>query len=117
MGAECLQEHQLGQLHEHRLLARGLTDPLAALLELLPQARDIGLHLVVCRRASGGARALWHPLLQQLREVGSPGLILSAPRDEGPLHGTHRAAAQPPGRGFWVTRTAIELVQLAWVDH
>ncbi len=102
---------------DHEMVAADPVDPLAPLIGLLPQARDIGLHLVICRRASGGARALWNPVLQQLRELGSPGLILSGPPDEGPLLGTRRPSAQPPGRGFWVTRTATELVQLALADH
>ncbi len=98
---------------DHELVAAA-GDPLGVLLPLLPHARDIGLHVVVCRRAAGGARAVYEPVLQQIRESGSPGLILSGPADEGALHGTQRARIQPPGRGFWVTRTGpTELVQLA----
>lgn len=97
---------------DQELVAGGTA--LTALVELLPHARDIGLHLVVARRASGGARAGYEPVLQQLRELGSPGLVMSGPTDEGPLHSTQRARPLPPGRAFWVTRAGpAQLVQLA----
>ena len=98
---------------DYELVAAGPVNPLGPLLTLLPHARDIGLHLVVCRRASGGARAQYDPVLQLLRELGSPGLVLSGPGDEGPLHGAQRASPQPPGRGHLVTRSGTELIQLA----
>ncbi|WP_170315510.1 type VII secretion protein EccCb [Nakamurella deserti] len=100
---------------DYDLVAAG-ANPLLPLLDLLPHARDIGLHIVVCRRAAGGGRALYDPLLQQMRELGASGLVLSGPPDEGPLHGDRRAAPQPPGRGFFVTRTSSELIQLALAD-
>lgn len=98
---------------DYELVAAGSANPVLPLLDLLPHARDIGLHVVVCRRAAGGGRALYDPILQQLRELGSPGLVLSGPVDEGVLHGSQRALPQPPGRGFWVTRAGTELIQLA----
>ena len=72
---------------DYDMVAAGPVNPLVPLLPLVPHARDIGLHLVVCRRASGGGRALYDPVLQLLRELGSPGLVMSGPADEGPCTG------------------------------
>jgi len=92
------------------------TNPLAPLLEYLPQSRDLGLHLVVTRRASGASSALRDPILGRLRELGAPGILLSGPREEGPLLGNVRPDHLPPGRGRLVTpRTGTKPVQLAWI--
>ena len=85
-----------------------------ALSELLPQARDIGLHVIMARRAGGAGRAMFEPVIQRLRELGSPGLMMSGSRDEGQLLGGVRPAPLPPGRGFLVERrTGSRLVQAA----
>jgi DNA segregation ATPase FtsK/SpoIIIE, S-DNA-T family len=82
--------------------ARGL---LAPLLDYLTQASDIGLHVVLARRAGGLSRALMSdPVLGRLKEIGSGGLILSGDPREGVLLGDQRAARQVPGRGFLVSR-------------
>ncbi len=89
---------------DHELLAMSATDPLSALLDLLPVAGDVGLHVVVARGAGGSAAALVQPVLRRLRDVGSSALLLSGPPDEGAvLHGG-RFRARPPGRGQLVTR-------------
>jgi S-DNA-T family DNA segregation ATPase FtsK/SpoIIIE len=75
------------------------------------------LHLVVARRAGGASRALYEPVIQSLRELGSPGLVLSGSPDEGALVGNVRAVPAPAGRGRLVTRDrGVEVVQLAWRD-
>ncbi len=100
---------------DYDLVAAGGTDPLDPLLEYLPQARDIGLHLVLARRSGGASRAMYQPLIRALREVGSPGLVMSGDRDEGPLLGTVKPQALPPGRGWLVNRrNESQLVQVAW---
>jgi DNA segregation ATPase FtsK/SpoIIIE, S-DNA-T family len=82
---------------------------------LLAQARDVGLHLVVARRSGGASRALYEPVIQALRDLEVPGLVLSGSPDEGHLVGTVRPMRMPPGRGRLVTRDrGIEVVQLAW---
>jgi len=80
----------------------------------LPYAKDIGLHLIVARRCAGTARALFEPLLAQLRDSGCMGLLMSGSPDEGAVVGSWRAAAQPPGRGMLVTRGGAELIQIGW---
>ena len=90
-------------------------NPLLPLLEYLAQARDIGLHLVVARGAGGAGRGLFEPVLQRLRELGSPGLVMSGSKDEGPLLGNVKAGPQPPGRGVLVHRRSAPVqAQVAW---
>ena len=53
------------------------------LVPLLAQARDVGLHLAVARRSGGASRALYEPVIQSLRDLAMPGLVLSGSPDEG----------------------------------
>jgi DNA segregation ATPase FtsK/SpoIIIE, S-DNA-T family len=110
--------HMLVVVDDHDLVATPGGDPLAALLDLLPQGRDVGLHVVLARSAAGASAAMMQPVLRRLRELGAPGLLLSGPREEGALlHGV-RAKDLPPGRAQYVTRRADpELVQLGWVPE
>ncbi len=88
-------------------------NPLTELLELLSQARDVGLHLVVARRCGGSARALYEPVLARLKDLASPGLVMSGSREEGVLLGSVRPSELPPGRGVLVGRGTATLVQTA----
>jgi len=98
-------------------LVAGATNPLLALTDLIPQARDIGLHLILARSAGGAGRAMFDSVIQRVREMGSPGLIMSGSKDEGALLGSTKAQPQPPGRGFFVERrTGSQLVQVALLD-
>jgi S-DNA-T family DNA segregation ATPase FtsK/SpoIIIE len=99
---------------DYDLVATGPSNPVAPLLDHLAQARDVGLHLVLTRRSGGASRALYEPVIQRLRELSAPGLVLSGDREEGALLGTVRPRPMPPGRGFLVTRKeGVRLVQLA----
>ncbi|BBH66791.1 type VII secretion protein EccC [Actinoplanes sp. OR16] len=89
--------------------------PLQPLLEFLPQARDIGLHVVLTRRAGGASRALFEPIVSRIRELASPGILMSGPREEGAIFGTLKPQPLPAGRAWMVTRKhGARLVQLAW---
>jgi len=100
---------------DYDLVAASTENPLAAMVEYLPHARDLGLHLIVARRSGGAARALFEPLLAGLRDLGCMGLVMSGRPDEGALLGSGRPARLPPGRGVLVTRAGDEqLVQVAW---
>jgi S-DNA-T family DNA segregation ATPase FtsK/SpoIIIE len=95
----------------------GTANPLLPLVEFLPQAKDVGLHVVVARRTGGAGRALFDPLLGRLRELATPGLVMNGSPDEGALIGTVRPAAEPPGRGTLVDRRrGTRRVQLAWLE-
>jgi S-DNA-T family DNA segregation ATPase FtsK/SpoIIIE len=98
--------------------AAGAANPLLALAEFLPQARDVGLHVVLARSAGGAGRAMFDPVVQRLREMGSPGLIMSGNKDEGALLGGVRPSALPCGRGVLVTRRGeSRLVQVALAEE
>jgi DNA segregation ATPase FtsK/SpoIIIE, S-DNA-T family len=99
---------------DYDLVVSGPTNPLQPLLEYLPQARDVGLHLVITRRAGGASRSLYEPVIQRLRELSSPGLVMSGPSDEGALIGPVKPSLLPPGRGRLLTRReGVRLIQLA----
>jgi S-DNA-T family DNA segregation ATPase FtsK/SpoIIIE len=91
----------------------GARGPLAPLADYLTQSRDLGFHLVLARRVGGISRALVSdPIITRLRELGSPGLVLSGDHREGVLIGEQRAAQRPPGRGVLVRRgRPAEVVQ------
>lgn len=92
--------------------------PIAALQPLLAQAGDVGLHLVLARRTGGASRALFEPVVQTLRDLAAPGVLLSGSPDEGPLVGGVRAVPAVPGRARLVTRErGTEVVQVAWVPR
>jgi ESX secretion system protein EccC len=96
--------------------AQGGVNPLAPLLEFLAQAKDVGLHLIIARRCGGAARALFEPVSARLRELSTPGIVMSGNPDEGPLLGNVTPVPMPPGRGTLVERKAgRQLVQLAWL--
>lgn len=102
---------------DYDLVATRQGNPLESLAPLLPQARDIGMHLVIGRRVSGIARSFDH-VMQRLLEIGSPGLVLSGDRGEGAVLNGVVARVQPPGRGLLARRgRPSELVQVAWTDE
>ncbi|EOM74649.1 type VII secretion protein EccC [Rhodococcus rhodnii] len=98
---------------DYDLVVTSSGNPVAALLEYLPHAKDIGFHLIIARRSGGAARALYEPVIARMRDLASAGLVMSGSRDEGNLIGTVRASAMPPGRGTLVSRRATGLVQIA----
>jgi S-DNA-T family DNA segregation ATPase FtsK/SpoIIIE len=84
------------------------------LLEFLPQGRDVGLHLVLARRSGGAARAMFEQFVMRLKELDTPGLVMSGNRDEGKLLGEVRPSPLPPGRGWLVSRDrGARLIQVA----
>ncbi|GAB3586206.1 type VII secretion protein EccC [Amycolatopsis endophytica] len=103
-------------IDDYDLVASQMDNPFLPLLEFLPQGRDIGLHVVLARRTGGASRALFETFVSRLRDVGTPGLLMSGDKDEGPLLGGLKAEPLPPGRA-WLTgrRHAPRLVQLAWL--
>jgi S-DNA-T family DNA segregation ATPase FtsK/SpoIIIE len=99
---------------DYDLVAGGALNPLAPLLDFLPHARDLGLHLVIARRSGGAARAMFDPVLSRVKELGCLGLMMSASPDDGVLLGSVRPGPLPPGRGTLITRAGPEqLIQVA----
>jgi S-DNA-T family DNA segregation ATPase FtsK/SpoIIIE len=102
-------------IDDYDLVAGAGGNPVSELIDLLSQARDIGMHLVLARRVGGAARSLYEPVLQRLRELDTPGLLLSGNKEEGALLGSVRPSLLPPGRGTLVRRVdGAQLVQTAW---
>jgi len=101
---------------DYDLVATTSGNPLSQLLEVLPFAKDIGLHLIIARRSGGAGRALYEPVMQRLRELGAQGIVLSGERDEGVLLGNVKPQRMPPGRGVLVTRRRGSFtVQTGWL--
>ncbi|MFG3435856.1 type VII secretion protein EccCa [Nonomuraea sp. NPDC047897] len=97
-------------------LVAGATNPLLPLADLLPQARDIGLHLVMARQMGGIGRALFDPIITKIKDLASPALILSGNKDEGYLFGNIRPHPLPTGRGYYVDRrSGARLTQTAFM--
>lgn len=102
---------------DYDLVATQHSSPVALLQPLMAQARDVGLHLAVARRSGGASRALYEPVIQSMRDLSMPGILLSGSRDEGALIGSLRAGPAQPGRARILTRDrGAEVVQLAWSD-
>ena len=102
---------------DYDLVATQQSSPVQPLLPLMPQARDTGLHLALARRSGGASRALYEPIIQSLRDLAMPGLLLSGSPDEGPLIGNQKPMPALSGRGRLITRDrGVEAVQLAWTD-
>jgi DNA segregation ATPase FtsK/SpoIIIE, S-DNA-T family len=100
---------------DYDLVATQAGSPVAPLVPLLAQARDVGLHLAVARRSGGASRALYEPVIQSLRDLAMPGLLLSGSPDEGPLIGTTKPRPGIAGRGQLITRDrGVEVVQTVW---
>jgi S-DNA-T family DNA segregation ATPase FtsK/SpoIIIE len=100
---------------DYDLVVTGPNNPILPLLDFLAQGRDIGLHLIVTRLVGGAARALFDPIIGRIRDLASPGMIMSGPKDEGVLLGNVKPQLLPAGRGWLVSRRhGAQLVQTAW---
>ena len=100
---------------DYDLVATPAGNPLGAIVEYLPYAKDLGLHLIVARRTRGAERAMFEPLLAGLRDLGCLALMMSGSPSEGASLGAPRPAWLPPGRGVLTARAGDErLVQVAW---
>ncbi|WP_405058951.1 type VII secretion protein EccCa [Kribbella sp. NBC_01505] len=102
---------------DYDLLTAGAQAPMTPFLPYVAAGRDIGLHFIVTRRASGASRQMYEPFLAAVLETGSAGLVLSGERSEGQLFTGAAPGDYPPGRGLFVRRgDGPELVQTALSD-
>jgi S-DNA-T family DNA segregation ATPase FtsK/SpoIIIE len=99
---------------DYDLLAGGLTGPLDALVDLIPQAADIGLHIILARAAAGSNRMSMDSVVRRMHESNTPDLALSCPPNETLLLNGARPRQLPPGRGLLVTRRGATLLQTGW---
>jgi DNA segregation ATPase FtsK/SpoIIIE, S-DNA-T family len=100
---------------DYDLMTGAMGGPLNALIDLLPQAADIGLHVVLARGAAGSARVSMDAVVRRLQESNTPDLALSCPPTEMPLLNGMRPRPFPPGRGLVVTRRSATQLQVGWL--
>ncbi|RMB61254.1 type VII secretion protein EccCa [Tessaracoccus antarcticus] len=102
---------------DYELVATSTGNPMAPFADLISQASDIGLHIILARGAGGAGRAMFgDPLITRMKESANPGLIMSGNKDEGALWGDVKATPMPPGRGTLITRTFKGSIQTALYD-
>lgn len=100
---------------DYDLVAGPAGNVLSSIVEFLPYAADLGLHLVIARRSGGLERAMFEPLLASLRDLGCASLMMNGCPAEAASFGSAASLRLPPGRGILTTRTGDdELVQVAW---
>jgi S-DNA-T family DNA segregation ATPase FtsK/SpoIIIE len=86
------------------LTAAGMS-PLAPFERFLPQAREIGLYVVLSRRMAGAATGVFaDAFLRAVMQSGATGLVMSGDRSEGQIFPGVWPGPQPRGRGLWVRR-------------
>ena len=89
-------------IDDYDLVADNVLHPL---IELIPHARDIGMHLVIARKAGGFNRAAFGPVLCAIRDSQPCVVVLGADKDDGPFFGIkpapHPSGGPLPGRGMW----------------
>ncbi|NTV40152.1 MAG: type VII secretion protein EccC, partial [Demequinaceae bacterium] len=102
---------------DYDLIATSQGNPLAPLAALLPQAADLGLHVVLTRRTGGASRASYDPILQRFTDLGATGILLSGNPEEGALIGKVKAFPAVPGRAQIVSRDrGYVAAQLAYAE-
>ncbi|MGK3209351.1 type VII secretion protein EccC, partial [Amycolatopsis sp. MEPSY49] len=102
---------------DYDLVATSTNNPLRKISDFLPQAKDVGLHLVVVRRTGGASKSMYDPIIGKLKEIAAPGMVMNGSRDEGALVGNIKPSAMPPGRGNLLTRKAgKQLIQVSWIN-
>ncbi|MEU4606021.1 type VII secretion protein EccCa [Kribbella sp. NPDC023972] len=103
---------------DYDLLTSGGQSPMDPFLPYVASGRDIKLHFIVTRRASGASRQMYEPFMSAVLESGAAGLVLSGDRSEGQLFTGARPGDYPPGRGLFVRRgDGPQLVQTALADQ
>jgi S-DNA-T family DNA segregation ATPase FtsK/SpoIIIE len=89
---------------DYDLVASSGGGPLAPLYPLLPQSRDLAFHVVIARASGGAGQGALEPVLRRLRDLRTPGLLMSGEPSEGAILGGQRLTPLPPGRGRLVRR-------------
>ena len=99
---------------DYDLVATTSGNPLMELIDLLPQAADIGLHVIITRRMGGASRAAYEKVLQMMNDLAVTGILLSGNPSEGAIiHGVKPKRAVP-GRAQVVHRElGVVAAQLA----
>ena len=100
---------------DYDLAATMSGNPLMELVDLLPQASDIGLHLVITRRMGGAARATFEKVLQMMGDLAVTGILLSGNPSEGAIINGVKPKRAIPGRAQVIHRDlGVVAAQMAW---
>ncbi|WP_342772568.1 type VII secretion protein EccCb [Mycetocola tolaasinivorans] len=91
-------------IDDYDLVATSQGNPAAPLSQLLAQAADVGLHVIVTRRSGGASRAAYDPVLQGMTDLGVTGILLSGNPEEGQLIGKIKAMPAVPGHAQVISR-------------
>jgi len=104
-------------IDDYDLVATASGNPAAGLQQLLAQAGDVGLHVVLARRSGGVSRQLFEPVLQGLIELGTMSVLLSGSPDEGQVLPGVKFRRAIPGRAQVISRdNGVMVAQMAWVE-
>lgn len=102
-------------IDDYELVATSMGNPLQPLADLVSQAQDIGLHIIIARGMGGAGRtAFSDPVVTRMKDAMNPALIMSGTKDEGALWSDVKPQPLPPGRGTLVTRAGKVLVQTVY---
>ena len=58
---------------DYDLVSTSSGNPLAALTENLPFARDVGVRFIIARSSAGASRSMYEPFMQRIKELGAVG--------------------------------------------
>ncbi|WP_223291141.1 type VII secretion protein EccCa [Streptomyces avicenniae] len=101
---------------DYDLVATSAGNPLRYLLDYLPQARGMGFHIYLTRQAGGAARSVGDPLISRMKELNTPAVLMSFPKDEMAMWGV-KPAQRKKGRGLLLHRRLGNVpVQLVRTD-
>ena len=99
---------------DYDLVATSSGNPLMELIDLLPQAGDIGLHVIITRRMGGASRAAYEKVLQMMNDLAVTGILLSGNPSEGAIINGVKPKRAVPGRAQVVHRElGVVAAQLA----
>lgn len=101
---------------DYDLLLSVTGGPLGPLVELIPQAGDIGLHLIVARAGAGSSRTAMDSVIRRLHESNTPELTFSMPSSEPMTFSLGRGKPLPPGRAELLTRRGGTGLQVGWLE-
>jgi S-DNA-T family DNA segregation ATPase FtsK/SpoIIIE len=89
---------------DYDLVSSSGGSPLAPLLPYLAQGHDLGIHVIISRRTGGASRGIFEPVMQQLNDLATPGLMFSGDRLEGRLVNGVVSRQLPVGRALYARR-------------
>ena len=100
---------------DYDLVATTSGNPLMELIDLLPQAGDIGLHVIITRRMGGASRAAYEKVIQMMGDLAVTGILLSGNPKEGAIINGVKPRRAVPGRAQVIHRDlGVVAAQLTW---